>query len=170
MKNKSLYLIGGVAITAILGRIVYKNLYLAGQWDFRMGTFALKTLKPLTITQTIDFINKSNIKVKVKDIQITALTNGVKIGEINAPEEQEIEGKGFSPFTITYVLNPNLGDQKVKDALTKSVASYLNTKDIPVDFIGRVKVKTLFGYTEIPIRYSSTGKNLYQIWYEYYNS
>lgn len=169
--NKRTILIGtSVLVAAVAIRAIYKNIILAGQWDFKMGKFRVNSFSPLSVTQTIEFINQSNLKVTVRNVDVTALTNGVRIGTIKDPKEQTIAGKGIYPFDITYVLNPNLGEKKVQDAITQAVESYIKTKDIPVDFVGTIDVKTPFGFTSIPIRYSSTGKNLYQLWYDYYTS
>ena len=94
MNKRNLYIGGAVVAVAVLGRILYKNIYLAGKWDFNIGRFKIDKFKPLTVTQTIEFINKSNFKVTVKDINIEVLTQGVKIGSIVKNEEQTIAGKG----------------------------------------------------------------------------
>jgi hypothetical protein len=48
------------------------------------------------------------------------------------------------------------------------VASALTTKDLPLDFVGTFKVKTLFGFTSIPVRFSTTGKELKSLYDTYY--
>lgn len=168
MMQKKLLIIGGVTIIAAIGlRTLYKNIYLAGQWDFNMGTFNLEGTKPLTISQTIELINKSNLKVEIRNINIGLFTNGSRIGTIKEPAPQVISGNGISKFKVNYVLNPSLNDQKTSQAISKAVASYLQTKDIPIDFVGYMEAKTPFGWSQVPIRYSSTGKNLYNLWYQY---
>ncbi len=148
---------------------MYYLLYLAGQWDFNMGSFGVKSFKPLVITQTIDFINKSNLKLTVKNIKIGVYSNNIRIGQIDRANEQTIGPKGISKFTLEYALTPTLGNQAAKDAITKVASTYLQTKDLPVDFVGSLDVKTPFGFVTVPVRYSSTGKNLYKLWYEYMN-
>lgn len=168
MKKKLLIIGGATIVAAIAFRTLYKNLYLASQWDFNMGTFGLKSLKPLIVTQTIDFINKSNFKLTVKNIQIGVFSQDIQIGKIDRAEEQTIGPKGISKFTLEYALTPTL-NQAAKDAITKVASTYLATKDLPVDFVGSLDVKTPFGFVTVPVRYSSTGKNLYKLWYEYMN-
>jgi LEA14-like dessication related protein len=166
--QKKLLIIGGATIIAAVGlRTLYKNIYLAGQWDFNMGTFNLEGTKPFTISQTIEFINKSNLKIDIRNVNLGVFTNGARIGTIKEPAEQIISGKGISKFKVNYVLNPSLNNQKTTEAISKAVASYLQTKDIPIDFVGYMEVKTPFGFTQVPIRWSSTGKNLYNLWYQY---
>jgi len=169
MKKKLLIIGGATVVAAIAFRTLYKNLYLASQWDFNMGTFGIKSLKPLVITQTIDFINKSNFKLTVKNIKIGVYSNDIRIGQIDRANEQTIGPKGISKFTLEYALTPTLGNQAAKDAITKVASTYLQTKDLPVDFVGTLEVKTPFGFVSVPVRYSSTGKNLYKLWYEYMN-
>ncbi len=169
MKKKLLNIGGATIVAAIALRTLYKNLYLAGQWDFNMGSFGVKSFKPLVITQTIDFINKSNLKLTVKNIKIGVYSNNIRIGQIDRANEQTIGPKGISKFTLEYALTPTLGNQAAKDAITKVASTYLQTKDLPVDFVGSLDVKTPFGFVTVPVRYSSTGKNLYKLWYEYMN-
>ena len=169
MKKKLLIIGGATIVAAIALRTLYKNLYLAGQWDFNMGSFGVKSFKPLVITQTIDFINKSNLKLTVKNIKIGVYSNNIRIGQIDRANEQTIGPKGISKFTLEYALTPTLGTQAAKDAITKVASTYLQTKDLPVDFVGSLDVKTPFGFVTVPVRYSSTGKNLYKLWYEYMN-
>jgi LEA14-like dessication related protein len=169
MKKKLLIIGGATIVAAIALRTLYKNLYLAGQWDFNMGSFGVKSFKPLVITQTIDFINKSNLKLTVKNIKIGVYSNNIRIGQIDRANEQTIGPKGIPKFTLEYALTPTLGNQAAKDAITKVASTYLQTKDLPVDFVGSLDVKTPFGFVTVPVRYSSTGKNLYKLWYEYMN-
>lgn len=169
MKKKLLIIGGATIVAAIAFRTLYKNLYLAGQWDFNMGSFGIKSFKPLVITQTIDFINKSNLKLTVKNIKIGVYSNDIRIGQIDRANEQTIGPKGISKFTLEYALTPTLGNQAAKDAITKVASTYLQTKDLPVDFVGSLDFKTPFGFVTVPVRYSSTGKNLYKLWYEYMN-
>lgn len=166
MNKKALYIGGSVAALAILGRILYKNIYLAQQWDFNIGTFRIDKFKPLTVTQTIEFINKSNLKVTIKNLNLEVLTEGIKVGEIKQPAEQTIAGGGVSPFKVTYVVDPSLKGEKAAKALQKLGGAILAKNDLPIDFAGTVEVKGLFGFTKVPIRYSSTGKSLYQMYLE----
>jgi LEA14-like dessication related protein len=164
MNKRNLYIGGAVVAVAVLGRILYKNIYLAGKWDFNIGRFKIDKFKPLTVTQTIEFINKSNFKVTVKDINIEVLTEGVKIGSIVKNEEQTIAGKGVSPFQVTYVLDASLKDKKASQVIRQLISNLLNKQDLPLDFVGTIKVKGLLGYTKVPIFYSTTGKTLYQMY------
>ena len=164
MNNRNLYIGGAGVAVAVLGRILYKNIYLAGKWDFNIGRFKIDKFKPLTVTQTIEFINKSNFKVTVKDINIEVLTQGVKIGSIVKNEEQTIAGKGVSPFQVTYVVDASLKDKKTSQAIRELASAILAKEDLPLDFAGTVKIKTFLGWSKVPIMYSSTGKTLYQMY------
>jgi LEA14-like dessication related protein len=164
MNKRNLYIGGAVVAVAVLGRILYKNIYLAGKWDFNIGRFKIDKFKPLTVTQTIEFINKSNFKVIVKDINIEVLTQGVKIGSIVKNEEQTIAGKGVSPFQVTYVVDASLKDKKTSQAIRELASAILAKEDLPLDFAGTVKIKTFLGWSKVPIIYSSTGKTLYQMY------
>ena len=164
MNKRNLYIGGAVVAVAVLGRILYKNIYLAGKWDFNICRFKIDKFKPLTVTQTIEFINKSNFKVTVKDINIEVLTQGVKIGSIVKNEEQTIAGKGVSPFQVTYVVDASLKDKKTSQAIRELASAILAKEYLPLDFAGTVKIKTFLGWSKVPIMYSSTGKTLYQMY------
>jgi LEA14-like dessication related protein len=166
MNKKTWYIGGSVVVFALLGRLLYKNIYLANQWDFNIGTFRIESWSPLKITQTIEFINKSNIKVVVKNIKFNVLTQGIKIGSIERAEEQTIQGGGTSKFNVTYAVTPSAKDVDTQSVLRDLGASILAKSDIPVEIVGALDVKTLFGFTRVPITYTTSAKELYTMYKE----
>lgn len=166
MKKRYIYVGASLVAFSVLARTLYKNIYLARQWDFRTTGFRIDKFKPLTVTQKIEFINKSNFKLTIKNIQFGVFSNGIKIGEIIQLPEQTISGKSFSPLQITYALNPKLKSGEERKQLEILAGKALANKDLELDFVGSVDVKGVFGFLRVPIKYLSTGKTLISIYKE----
>ena len=163
--NKVLLVAGaGIAGVAVL-RYVYRNILLANQWDYSVDGFVLTQLTPQAQGVVyLTFINKSNFKAVIKDIDVKVFSNNAQIGAITEPIETNIEPNGKSKVKLTLSFDP----KAVLNNWRSLIASALTTKDIPLDFVGTFKVKTLFGFTAIPIRFSTTGKELKSLYDTYY--
>jgi LEA14-like dessication related protein len=163
--NKVLLVAGaGIAGVAVL-RYVYRNILLANQWDYSVDGFVLTQLTPQAQGVVyLTFINKSNFKAVIKDIDVKVFSNNAQIGAITEPNETNIEPNGKSKVKLTLSFDP----KAVLNNWRSLIASALTTKDIPLDFVGTFKVKTLFGFTAIPIRFSTTGKELKSLYDTYY--
>ena len=163
--NKVLLVTGaGLAGIAVL-RYVYRNILLANQWDYSVDGFVLTQLTPQAQGVVyLTFINKSNFKAVIKDIDVKVFSNNAQIGAITEPNETNIEPNGKSKVKLTLSFDP----KAVLNNWRSLIASALTTKDIPLDFVGTFKVKTLFGFTAIPIRFSTTGKELKSLYDTYY--
>jgi LEA14-like dessication related protein len=112
----------------------------------------------------LTFINKSNFKAVIKDLDIKVFSTNAQIGSITEPQETTIEPNGKSRVKMTITFDP----KAVFTNWRSLVASALTTKDLPLDFVGTFKVKTLFGFTSIPVRFSTTGKELKSLYDTYY--
>lgn len=173
MNNTGKYLLIGGASLIASGALfyVYKNIILAKEWDYRVEGFDVLSMKINTKDPKASgdlklvFINKSSIKADLKDINIQVFSNGTRLGAIDEPGPLIIKGNGESPvkFGISF-------DAKalVKD-WDKLLGTFLNTKDIPLDFVGTFRLRTLLGmYIKVPIKYSTTGKDMYKLYQQYY--
>jgi LEA14-like dessication related protein len=112
----------------------------------------------------LTFVNKSNFKAVIKDLDIKVFSSNAQIGSITEPQETTIEANGKSRVKLTLTFDP----KAVFNNWKTLVASALTTKDLPLDFVGTFKVKTLFGFTSIPVRFSTTGKELKSLYDTYY--
>ena len=163
--NKVLFIVGAGLAGATIARYIYRNVLLANQWDYSVDGFVLTQLTPQAQGVVyLTFINKSNFKAVVKDIDVKVFTNNAQIGSITEPNEINIEPNGNSKVKLTLSFDP----KAVLNNWRSLIASALTTKDIPLDFVGTFKVKTLFGFTAIPIRFSTTGKELKSLYDTYY--
>lgn len=163
--NKVLFVVGaGLAGVAIV-RYIYRNVLLANQWDYSVDGFVMTQLTPQAKGVVyLTFINKSNFTAVVKDIDVKVFSNNAQIGAISEPNEINIEPNGNSKVKLTLSFDP----KAVLNNWRSLIASALTTKDIPLDFVGTFKVKTLFGFTAIPIKFSTTGKELKSLYDTYY--
>ena len=166
MKANKILLITGASLAGVaLARYIYRNVLLANQWDYSVDGFVLTQLTPQAQGVVyLTFINKSNFKASIKDVDIKVFSTNAQIGSITEPAETTIEPNGKSRIKLTLSFDPKAVFKNWKTL----VASALTTKDLPLDFVGNFKVKTLFGWTSIPVRFSTTGKELKSLYDTYY--
>ena len=166
MNAKKVLLVTGTSLFAVaLGRYVYRNILLANKWDFFYKGFEINQVYPSPIvTAIIEVKNVSDLTVTIKDIDISVFTEDVQIGKVFQQEEINIAPNGAT--IVKFKLEFSAGNA-IKGWSTL-IANALKKKDLPMDFIGTFKTKTLFGFVSVPVRYSTSGKNLYQLWKTYY--
>lgn len=166
MKANKVLLITGASLAGVaLARYIYRNVLLANQWDYSVDGFVLTKLTPQAQGVVfLTFINKSNFQAVIKDLDIKVFSSNAQIGSITEPQETTIEANGNSRVKMTLTFDP----KAVFNNWRTLVASALTTKDLPLDFVGTFKVKTLFGFTSIPVRFSTTGKELKSLYDTYY--
>ena len=166
MKANKILLITGASLAGVaLARYIYRNVLLANEWEYSVDGFVLTQLTPQAQGVVyLTFINKSNFKASIKDVDIKVFSTNAQIGSITEPAETTIEPNGKSRVKLTLSFDPKAVFKNWKTL----VASALTTKDLPLDFVGNFKVKTLFGWTSIPVRFSTTGKELKSLYDTYY--
>lgn len=166
MKANKILLITGASLAGVaLVRYIYRNILLANQWDYSVDGFVLTKLTPQAQGVVyLTFINKSNFEAVIKDLDVKVFSSNAQIGSITEPAETKIEANGKSRVKMTLSFDP----KAVLNNWRTLVASALTTKDLPLDFVGTFKVKTLFGWTSIPVRFSTTGKELKSLYDTYY--
>lgn len=159
-----LYAGGGLAGAAML-RYVYRNILLAKQWDYNVDNFKLVEITPnLKANMYFSIINKSAFKGMVKDIEIKIFSQGKQLSEIKQPELITIQPDGVTRLFVSIAVNP----VQLFTNWNTLLAQILVKKDIELDFIGQMKLKTPFGWSVVPIKFSNTGRNLYNLYKEYY--
>lgn len=166
MKANKILLITGASLAGVaLIRYIYRNVLLANQWDYSVDGFVLTQLTPQAKGVVfLTFVNKSNFKAIIKDLEVKVFSSNAQIGSITEPQETTIEANGQSRVKLTLIFDPKSLFTNWKTL----VASALTTKDLPLDFVGNFKVKTLFGFTSIPVRFLTTGKELKSLYDTYY--
>jgi LEA14-like dessication related protein len=163
--NKILLITGATLAGATLARYIYRNVLLANQWDYSVDGFVLTQITPQAQGVVyLTFVNKSNFQAVIKDVDIKVFSTNAQIGSISEPNETTIEANGKSRVKLTLSFDPKAVFNNWKTLL----ASALTTKDLPLDFVGTFKVKTLFGFTSIPVRFSTSGKELKSLYDTYY--
>jgi len=169
-KSTIILLTGGAVVAGLMGRYVYRNIVLAKDYDFKFNGFIPTGIRltgddpKISGKASLQFINKSDIKAVIKDINIQVFSKNVRLGAIEKPEVVSIAPKGFTTFNFDISFNP----KSVVDNWRILTSTIINDKNIPMDFVGQLKVDTAFGFIKIPIKYSTTGKDLYALYQQYY--
>jgi len=167
MKADRILLISGATLgAAALARYLYRNILLANEWDYTLDGFRITKLIPkVEGVVYLTFINKSNLTASIKDVDIKVFTTGnTPIGSINEPSEMKVEPNGKSRLQFVLSADP----VAIAKNWRNLSASALTIKDIPLDFVGTFRLKTIFGWTKVPVRYSSTARELKSLYDEYY--
>jgi LEA14-like dessication related protein len=163
--NKVLLIIGAGLGAVALTRYIYRNVLLANQWDFSVDGFMITQIIPQAKgVVDLTFINKSNFSAVIKDIDVKVFSKTAQLGSISEPDETNIAPNGNSKVKLTLAFDPKSVLVNWKSIL----ATALTTNDIPLDFVGTFKVKTSFGWSTIPIQYSTSGKELKSLYDTYY--
>lgn len=166
MKAQKILLIGGIGLgTATLLRYLYKNVQLAGKWDYSVDDFKMIEFTPrLKGNFHFTLINKSAFTAQIKDIDLKVFTEDKQLSSIYQAGPYTIAPDGKTKIFVTIDVKPS----DVFNNWRTIVAQLVAKSDVKLDFVGTMKLKTPFGWMKIPIRYSDTGKNLYLLYKEYY--
>jgi LEA14-like dessication related protein len=164
--KKVLLFTGATLAGATLLRYLYKNVVLAKNWDYSVDSFQWVNISPTSLKFNTYFsiINKSAFKAVVKDIDITVISNGKKLANIVQAGPYDVQADGKTSIFVTVDVMPD----KIFTNWRVLLAQLIATKDIELNFVGKMKLQTPFGFITVPIQFSNTGKNLYALYKEYY--
>lgn len=164
--KKILLFTGATLAGATLLRYLYKNVLLAKNYDYSVDSFQWVGISANSLKFNMYFSikNQSALKAVVKDIDITVVSNGKKLANIIQQGPYTIAPDGKTSIFVTVDVLPD----KIFDNWKGLLTQLIMTKDIELNFIGQMKLQTPFGFVTVPIQFSNTGKNLYNLYKEYY--
>lgn len=156
--SKILLAIGSGLGAFALGRYVYKSLYLASLWDFEVISIRHTSILPrLDGIMEFAIINKSAVRLEMRNLDLKVITSGIQIGQISQDSNLSIAPNGRTTISIKIGVEYR--------ALIKALgATYMSVKsfsDFPISIVGTIDVKGLFGYITLPITYTTSGQELY---------
>lgn len=171
MKTKHVAMLAaGAVVAGLAGHFVVSNIRKASDFDFEFKGFVptqadLFSANPrISGRATMGILNKSDINAEIKDIDIQVFSQGARLGSIRQPALIGIPAKGTFNLTVEVSADP----KSIADNWRTLLSTYISTKNIPMDFVGRLRVKTIVGFVTIPVRYSTSGKDLYDLYKKYY--
>lgn len=156
--SKVLLAIGSGLGAFALGRYVYKSLYLASQWDFEVISVRHTSIFP-TLDGILEFeiINKSNVILEFRNINLDVVVSGVRIGGINQEAKILIKPNGRTQIAIKV----SVKYQELIKALGSTYKSIKSFNDFPIDVVGTIQMKGLLGFMTLPIEYQTSGQEVY---------
>lgn len=158
--SKTLLIIGGGLGAFALSRYVYKTLVLANKWDFEYkGIRPISAYPNLEGELLLDIINVSDVRLEMRNIRLEAFVSKVKVGFIQQ-SELIIAPNGRSLIKIR--LKVDYGN--LVKALGSGFRDIVKFSDVPVQILGYVDVKGLFGFMTVPVNYKTSGKELKQMY------
>jgi LEA14-like dessication related protein len=163
--SKGLLIVGGGLASYALLNYAYKNVILVGKLDYKIVNVQITKLLP-TIEgfASIVITNKSQIAVDVRNVDLKLFLDNVEMGSVLQTKTTSIKPDGKSIIKgIIRIEAVNI----VENA--KQLFSTIKaTSDVPVDLVGNLEIKSLLGWVKIPVTYSTTGKNLKELYDKYY--
>ena len=158
--SKTLLIIGGGLGAFALSRYVYKTLILANKWDFEYkGIRPISAYPNLEGELLLDIINVSDVRLEMRNIRLEAFVSKIKVGFIQQ-SELIIAPNGRSLIKIR--LKVDYGN--LVRALGSGFRDVVKFSDVPVQILGYVDVKGLFGFMTVPVNYKTSGKELKQMY------
>jgi LEA14-like dessication related protein len=156
--SKVLLAIGSGLGAFALGRYVYKSLYLASLWDFEVISIRHTSILP-RLDGILEFaiINKSAVRLEMRNLDLKVITSGIQIGQISQDSNLNIAPNGRTTISIKI----GVEYKALIKALGATYRSVKSFSDFPIDVRGTIDVKGVFGYIALPIRYTTSGQELY---------
>ena len=155
---------GGLGAFAIF-RYVYKTISLAERMELKYEGFIIKTITPqLSGVVSLNIVNKSDLTLTLKNIDIKLFAGTAEIGSLVQSKELDILPNGKSLLR----LNININYESVFEGFAQIKNIIKSTNDLPIDIIGVADVKSILGWVKIPLKYSTTGKDLKALYDTYY--
>ena len=163
--SKGLLIVGGGLASYALLNYAYKNVMLVSKLDYSIVNVQITKLLP-TIEGFASIVikNKSQIGIDVRKVDLKLFLDNVEMGSVLQTKPTSIKPDGQSIIKgIVKIEAVNIVDN------AKQLFSTIKmTSDIPVDLVGNLEIKSIFGWVKIPVTYSTTGKNLKALYDEYY--
>ena len=163
--SKILLAIGGVVGAFAIFRYVYKTVSLAQRMELEYEGFIIKTVTPqLSGVVSLNIVNKSDLTLTLKNVDIKLFAGNAEIGSLVQTKELDILPNGKSLIR----LNININYESVIDGFGQIKNIIKTTNDLPIDIIGVADIKSIFGWVKMPLKYSTTGKDLKALYDTYY--
>ena len=163
--SKGLLIVGGGLASYALLNYAYKNVILVGKLDYSIVNVQITKLLP-TIEGFASIVikNKSQIGVDVRNVDLKLFLDNVEMGSVLQTKPTSIKPYGQS-IIIGYV---RIEAKNIVDNAKQLFSTIKTTSDIPVDLVGNLEIKSILGWVKIPVKYSTTGKDLKALYDEYY--
>lgn len=164
--KKTLLWLGVAALITGVGTYYYRNWLLAKQFDYQFRGIEILNLygNEIKVRVQLSLKNVSNFDATFKGLEIKAFIDGALIGKLLKEEETHLPADNSILLSFDAVINKN----NIKNKSLDIVRAALTKTPITVDFVGKMDYQTPIGYFSIPITYSTTGQDLYQMWKLYY--
>ena len=167
MNNRTKFLVavgGSIGAFAIL-RYVYKTISLAQKMELQYEGFIVRTITPeLSGIVSLNIKNKSDLTLTIKNVDIKLFAGNVEVGSLVQPRELSINPNAKSLIRLDIRVNY----QSVIDGFGQIKKVIKSVNDLPIDIIGVADVKSIFGWVKMPLKYSTSGRDLKELYDTYY--
>lgn len=153
-----LFASSGVVLCAYL----YSQFTIAKKFSYSIVGITVKSvsLSQIQFLAGFTITNKSDFSAHVTSVNLKAYLGSVMIATITNNMDIIIPAHGIGNVqTVITVLPKQLGRNGI--TLLKMLK---NINNIDLDLVGNIEVKTLFSPIKVPVKYSTTGKDLAQLY------
>ncbi len=167
MNNTTKFLVvagGSIGAFAILN-YVYRTISLAQKMELEYEGFIVRTITPeLSGVVSLNIRNKSDLTLTIKNVDIKLFAGKVEVGSLIQPKELSIKPNDKSLIRLDIRVNY----KSLIDGFGQIKKVIKSVNDLPIDIIGVADVKSIFGWVKMPLKYSTSGKDLKELYDTYY--
>jgi LEA14-like dessication related protein len=158
-KLRPYFLVGGIVA---IGYALYR--YLGIQMRFiKEVQYKVTGVKIISLAKdkvelevTTQVFNASNVEFTIQEVDINVFLNGVNVAAVQNNVDIFVAPNGLSFFAFNFTFDPKrLG----KDIISIATSS-LSIKDLYIDVIGNMRVKSAFVTANVPYTYRNNLKNI----------
>lgn len=155
-----LLLVGAVTV----GYYFYNQVNLAKKFSYQILGVRPTQVSGSNVSLLIGFLltNQSNFSAHLKNVEIIVYLDNVISGTITNHYDIIIPARG----TASIQVNLNIFPKQLESNAVNILSTLVSGKTMNVDFVGKMDIQTMLFPISVPIRYSTTGKNLVSLYQE----
>jgi len=159
--SKTLAFLGVGVLGFVVLRYVYQQLTLLNQYTYEFVNAKINKvgLNNINFNIKMRVSNKSSINATIEEIALRIFIDNVDVGNVTETKPFTIMPNGFFLADINMDIDPR---QILSNAITFGI-DLNNLKDLPMDFQGFVRIRTGVLSRVVPVRYSTTFKEYFEL-------
>jgi LEA14-like dessication related protein len=161
LASRTLALLGVGIFGFVVLRYVYQQLTLLNQYTYQFINARINkvSLQNINFNLKMRINNRSSINATIEEIAIRIFLDNIEVGNVTETNPFTILPTNFFIADINMDIDPRM---VLSNAVTFGL-DISKLKDLPMDFQGFVRIKTGIVSRVIPVRYSTTFKEYFEL-------
>lgn len=161
LASRTLALLGVGVLGFVVLRYVYQQLTLLNQYTYQFINAKINkvSLQNINFNLKMRINNKSSINATIEEIAIRIFLDNIEVGSVTETKPFTILPTNFFIADINMDIDPRM---VLSNAVTFGL-DISKLKDLPMDFQGFVRIRTGILSRVIPVRYSTTFKEYFEL-------